>query len=521
MKVLSCPKCHASFENITPGQTTVTCGFCRFTTNIKDMTEGGASALLRRGMLLVEFGNFSEAKGVFDEGLNMAPEDAYLYVGQLLAELQIKEERLLNKHHTELNQYANYQKALRFADSELKRRLLSYDDQIKARLEKERIAREKREKEARERAEIEHQRKLEEEIRNAAIEAEKQKQLVAEYMEMRRRTRPKRIIRNIVILLLISGAIWFFISRRNDRINEFRAFTDVLYVASLLEEDTKQFAIESRNFGGIEPMGSTNRYRTPLTPRFMSGVDSYGARIMFYFEDGILEGVRLQAFDVVDGWEFSRITAEELERRYGVEVDHSRRENAGTGHTDYFSFYLNDNVAVEVRRSSNESSSLNSVTIQRREPQQTISSNVVSFEFDDLRLTLGGELSFTQVANQFNEYYGEYGFSIPINIENLSTSENRLAGRRLHRFSTEGYFLNHTIVTYLLMRHDADENPMSTIPPYGTNDAFINMPYTGDGVYYLRFGNRSGNGTIQTEVTVAIHMVKDAEVIDIQLTDHR
>lgn len=243
MRLLECPRCKASFENIEPGQTKITCHFCRFTTDIRDVTEGGSDALLRRGMLLVEYADFLAAIEVFDEALKLAPENAHIYVGRLLAEVQLEKESWLGNHNIDLNQYPSYQKALRFADSELKQRLELYNVQVQERLAE--IA--KRHEKDKARAEEERRRREENDAKLEAEEAERMKKLVAEYEEMRKRTRPKRIIRNVIILLIIIAIAGFFWSRNNERNAQAQRFVDLDFLVELMNERPTSNEI-SRNY---------------------------------------------------------------------------------------------------------------------------------------------------------------------------------------------------------------------------------------------------------------------------------
>jgi len=295
MRVLECPRCKASFESIEPGQTKVTCHFCRFTTDIRDITEGGSDALLRRGMLLVEYADFSAAIQVFDQALNLAPENAYIYVGRLLAEVRLEKESWLGNHNVDLNRYPSYKKALRFADSELRQRLELYNVQVQERLAE--IA--KRHEEDKVRAEKEQRRREEEVAKREAELAAEHERIGAEEAEKRRRNRPKRIIFTVLIITALVG---FFLLRWNRRLDQFEKFTDFDYVIMLLNNDTHMDDIEvNLSMGHVASMHD----ETPIGSTF--------GYLNLYFENSILVGVTLSGATVFNDDEIlSEALGEEL-----------------------------------------------------------------------------------------------------------------------------------------------------------------------------------------------------------------
>lgn len=96
-------------------------------------------ALLRRGFMFLEDGDWNQAKVYFDKVLDTKPENAQAYLGKLLAENELPKESLLAELSVDLNEFSNYNKAVRYADHDLKNRLEQYNVQVKENIEKSQI----------------------------------------------------------------------------------------------------------------------------------------------------------------------------------------------------------------------------------------------------------------------------------------------------------------------------------------------------------------------------------------------
>lgn len=95
-------------------------------------------ALLRRGFMFLEDCDWNQAKVYFDKVLDTKPENAQAYLGKLLAENELPKESLLAELSVDLNEFSNYNKAVRYADHDLKNRLEQYNVQVKENIEKAR-----------------------------------------------------------------------------------------------------------------------------------------------------------------------------------------------------------------------------------------------------------------------------------------------------------------------------------------------------------------------------------------------
>ena len=98
----------------------------------------GVQSLMRRAQLFLEDGDFKSAMEYAEKVLDIDPEHAPAYMARLQAGLQIRNEDDLGRAISPLEQYADYQKAVRFADGRLKAVYLGYNQRILDWLETER-----------------------------------------------------------------------------------------------------------------------------------------------------------------------------------------------------------------------------------------------------------------------------------------------------------------------------------------------------------------------------------------------
>jgi len=92
----------------------------------------GVESLVKRGYLFLEDSNWGKADEYFDRVLDIEPEYAPAYVGKLCAELKKNREVQLGQNEKPLTDYNHYQKAIRFADEPLRKRLETYNQAILA-----------------------------------------------------------------------------------------------------------------------------------------------------------------------------------------------------------------------------------------------------------------------------------------------------------------------------------------------------------------------------------------------------
>ena len=106
------------------------------TTVINNAAAGQAEPLLKRAFMFLEDGDWNSAKEYCEKVLDLDPENARAYVGKLLAERKLRTQEELHfsksKNANELftnpiENSANYKKAVRFADEQLKATLEAYN----------------------------------------------------------------------------------------------------------------------------------------------------------------------------------------------------------------------------------------------------------------------------------------------------------------------------------------------------------------------------------------------------------
>lgn len=85
---------------------------------------------LERGFLALEDGNFSQADSFFENVLNLNPHNSQAYFGKLMVEMKITKQEQILTSPKNLSEYKNFEKAVRFADYQLKTALLKYEEDV-------------------------------------------------------------------------------------------------------------------------------------------------------------------------------------------------------------------------------------------------------------------------------------------------------------------------------------------------------------------------------------------------------
>ena len=93
-------------------------------------------AYLERGFLALEDRNFQQANAFFENALNQNPHSSQAYFGKLMAEMNISKQEQILTSNKYLDEYSNFEKAVRFADQQLKTVLLQYEEKVKLVVEK-------------------------------------------------------------------------------------------------------------------------------------------------------------------------------------------------------------------------------------------------------------------------------------------------------------------------------------------------------------------------------------------------
>ncbi len=87
-------------------------------------------AYLERGFLALEDRDFTQANSFFENVLNLNPHNSQAYFGKLMVEMRITKQEQLLTSSKPLKEYSDFEKAVRFADQQLKSVLLKYEEAV-------------------------------------------------------------------------------------------------------------------------------------------------------------------------------------------------------------------------------------------------------------------------------------------------------------------------------------------------------------------------------------------------------
>ena len=96
-----------------------------------------SEGLLKRAFIFLEDGDFIRADEYCEKVLDLDPENAYAYLGKLMAELKVNIKDNLQNCTTPFEKKDNYKKIIRFADKTLTEEITSYLNIIKERIQQE------------------------------------------------------------------------------------------------------------------------------------------------------------------------------------------------------------------------------------------------------------------------------------------------------------------------------------------------------------------------------------------------
>ena len=108
-------------------------------TVVTSTTNTTVAPLLKRAFMFLEDGEFAKADDFCEQVLNLDPENAEAYLGKLMAGLLVKKKENLKDQAEPFDSGFYYQKAIRFADNDLKNELNGYISHIKTRNENARL----------------------------------------------------------------------------------------------------------------------------------------------------------------------------------------------------------------------------------------------------------------------------------------------------------------------------------------------------------------------------------------------
>lgn len=96
-------------------------------------------AYLERGFLALEDRDFSQANSFFENVLNLNPHNSQAYFGKLMVEMRISKQEQILTSEKYLDEYSNFEKAVRFSDQQLKTILIQYEEKVKMIIDKNKL----------------------------------------------------------------------------------------------------------------------------------------------------------------------------------------------------------------------------------------------------------------------------------------------------------------------------------------------------------------------------------------------
>lgn len=90
---------------------------------------------IERGRLELEAGHFTEAERFIESALNINAHNSQAYFYKLMIEMRITKQEYISTSTKYLKEYINFERAVNFADHELKMTLLKYEEQVKKSLD--------------------------------------------------------------------------------------------------------------------------------------------------------------------------------------------------------------------------------------------------------------------------------------------------------------------------------------------------------------------------------------------------
>ena len=97
-------------------------------------TNASTDALIQRGMLFLEEGNWKTAQAYFDNALDAEPTNSDAYIGKMMVDFRLKTIDDLNKYDQTIDANPNFIKALRFASGEKLEQIEKIGQNIKRRI---------------------------------------------------------------------------------------------------------------------------------------------------------------------------------------------------------------------------------------------------------------------------------------------------------------------------------------------------------------------------------------------------
>lgn len=125
MTIFQCRRCGKALET---GEKTkfIVCKHCGAGQMLSASFNVDVENLVKCGNMALEFGRWNEAENFFERILAEDDKEPRAYLGKLMAQCRISNESKLLHFDSDVSENDNYEKAYRFADSKLKKRLEEY-----------------------------------------------------------------------------------------------------------------------------------------------------------------------------------------------------------------------------------------------------------------------------------------------------------------------------------------------------------------------------------------------------------
>lgn len=127
-----CPYCHSRSLSVFTGNAEED---TKVVKTVTINTSASTESLLKRIFIFLEDGEWETADAYCEACLDKDPESAEAYLGKLMAELHVKVQGELENQAKPFDNNANYRKAVRYADDELRNTLIGYINYINNRNE--------------------------------------------------------------------------------------------------------------------------------------------------------------------------------------------------------------------------------------------------------------------------------------------------------------------------------------------------------------------------------------------------
>ena len=102
-----------------------------------DKNTSAEAAFIERGFIALEDREFQKADSFFENALNLNPHSSQAYFGKLMVEMGVSKQNQIVTSSKYLNEYKNFEKAVRFADQQQKTVLLQYEEKVQQTLDEQ------------------------------------------------------------------------------------------------------------------------------------------------------------------------------------------------------------------------------------------------------------------------------------------------------------------------------------------------------------------------------------------------